>query len=165
MTTPGGHIMSVAMTSCGRLGWVSDARGYRYQSTDPTTGKPWPAMPDIFKEVAASAARDAGYPGFAPDTCLINRYHPGSRLSLHQDKNERDLTQPIVSVSLGLPARFQFGGTQRTDYKHTYRLAHGDIVVWGGPARLAYHGILALQAGDHPSLGMTRINLTFRTAG
>ncbi len=165
MKTPGGHSLSVAMTSCGSLGWVSDAHGYRYQRTDPLSGKPWPAMPDIFTVLAVSAAFDAGYPGFTPDSCLINRYRPGDRLSLHQDRNERDLTHPIVSVSFGLAARFQFGGTRRSDHKCTYRLTHGDIVVWGGPLRLAYHGIMTMQAGDHPRLGPVRINLTFRTAG
>lgn len=164
MVTPGGFVMSVAMTNCGVAGWVTDRTGYRYDPIDPQTGKPWPAMPAVFGRLAADAAAEAGYPGFVPDACLINRYEPGARLSLHQDRNERDFTNPIVSVSLGLPATFQFGGLARTDPVTKYALRHGDVVVWGGPSRLFYHGVLALKDGDHPALGRMRINLTFRRA-
>lgn len=164
MITPGGYRMSVAMTNCGSVGWVSDRRGYRYQPTDPDTGRPWPAMPATFTELAAQAAAEAGFAGFMPDACLINRYAPGTRLSLHQDRNERDLRAPVVSVSLGLPAVFLFGGTQRSDRPRRHRLAHGDVVVWGGPARLAFHGIAPLVGDVHPATGACRINLTFRKA-
>lgn len=164
LVTPGGFTMSVAMTNCGAAGWVSDRSGYRYDARDPETGRPWPAMPDAFRALAEAAAAEAGYPGFAPDACLINRYEPGARLSLHQDRNERDLAQPIVSVSLGLPARFQFGGLKRTDPVATHALRHGDVAVWGGPSRLRFHGVAALKDGDHPKLGRMRINLTFRGA-
>ncbi len=164
MTTPGGLRMSVAMTNCGNAGWVSDAHGYRYDPLDPTTGQPWPAMPACFLALAADAAARAGFAGFVPDACLINRYMPGTRLSLHQDRDERDLRQPIVSVSLGLPAVFLFGGQRRADRPARIRLAHGDVVVWGGPARLTFHGVAPLADGDHPLLGRERINLTFRKA-
>ena len=164
MVTPGGFEMSVAMTNCGAAGWVTDRRGYRYDPRDPLSGRPWPAMPDLFLRLAAEAADEAGFPGFVPDACLINCYEPGARLSLHQDRNERDFTQPILSVSLGLPATFLFGGNSRQDRPRRVELRHGDIVVWGGPARLAYHGILALKDGEHPLLGRRRINLTFRKA-
>jgi alkylated DNA repair protein (DNA oxidative demethylase) len=163
MTTPGG-VMSVAMTNCGAAGWVSDRSGYRYDRIDPDSGKPWPEMPQAFRRLACEAATDAGYGNFTPDACLINRYLPGARLSLHQDRNERDMTCPIVSVSLGLPATFQFGGLKRTDPLRKYLLRHGDLAVWGGPSRLCYHGVATLKEGDHPKLGAMRINLTFRTA-
>lgn len=156
--------MSVAMTNCGAAGWVTDRAGYRYARTDPVTGKPWPDIPDSFRDLAMAAAIRAGYPAFAPDSCLINRYEPGSRLSLHQDRNERNLAEPIVSVSLGLPATFQFGGRRRTDRVIRYALRHGDVAVWGGPARLFFHGIATLKAGTHPRTGRLRFNLTFRTA-
>ena len=165
MVTPSGYRMSVAMSNCGELGWVTDRTGYRYDHIDPETNAPWPEMPAVFKELAASAANEAGFAGFNPDACLINRYEPGSKLSLHQDKDERDYTQPIVSVSLGLPATFLFGGLKRTDKTKRVRVVHGDVVVWGGPARLRYHGVLALKPGQHPLLGGYRINLTFRKAG
>lgn len=164
MVTPGGLKMSVAMTNCGACGWVSDARGYRYDAVDPLSGQAWPEMPASFRELAASAAAQAGFAGFAPDACLINRYVPGTRLSLHQDRDERDFTAPIVSVSLGLPAVFLFGGMRRADKPQRVRLAHGDVVVWGGPSRLAFHGVAPLADGDHPLLGPLRINLTFRKA-
>ncbi|MBB2919691.1 DNA oxidative demethylase AlkB [Cupriavidus alkaliphilus] len=164
MVTPGGLKMSVAMTNCGACGWVSDARGYRYDAADPLSGQAWPDMPASFRELAASAAAQAGFAGFAPDACLINRYVPGTRLSLHQDRDERDFTAPIVSVSLGLPAVFLFGGMRRADKPQRVRLAHGDVVVWGGPSRLAFHGVAPLADGDHPLLGPLRINLTFRKA-
>ena len=162
LITPGGHRMSVAMTSCGSAGWVSDRIGYRYDAIDPDSGRPWPPMPAVFAEIAAQAAAKAGFAGFHPEACLINRYEPGARLSLHQDKDELDFRQPIVSVSLGLPATFLFGGLNRTDRTARYRLMHGDVVVWGGPARLAYHGVMPLADGEHPLLGRQRINLTFR---
>lgn len=164
LVTPGGFTMSVAMTNCGAAGWVSDRSGYRYDARDPESGRPWPAMPDAFRALAEAAAAEAGYPGFAPDACLINRYEPGARLSLHQDRNERDLAQPIVSVSLGLPARFQFGGLKRTDPVAAHVLYHGDVAVWGGASRLCFHGVATLKDGDHPKLGRMRINLTFRGA-
>ena len=162
LVTPGGHRMSVAMTSCGTAGWVSDRTGYRYTAIDPETRQPWPPMPDAFVDLALRAADKAGYANFRPDACLINRYGPGAKLSLHQDKDELDFNAPIVSVSFGLPATFLFGGLNRNDKTARYRLAHGDVVVWGGPARLAYHGVLPLADGDHPLLGSQRINLTFR---
>jgi alkylated DNA repair protein (DNA oxidative demethylase) len=164
MFTPGGHQMSVAMTNCGEAGWVTDRSGYRYDGIDPESGKAWPAMPSVFRELAESAAREAGFAGFAPDACLINRYEPGARMSLHQDRDEKDFFAPIVSVSLGLPAIFLFGGIKRSDKPQRYRLAHGDVVVWGGPSRLFFHGIAPLADGEHALLGRRRINLTFRKA-
>lgn len=164
MVTPGGFEMSVAMTNCGAAGWVTDRRGYRYDAIDPDSGKPWPPMPEAFLALATEAAAAAGYAGFVPDACLINRYEPGARLSLHQDRNERDFDSPIVSVSLGLPATFQFGGLGRTDPVRKIPLRHGDVVVWGGPSRLFFHGVPALKEGDHPRLGRVRLNLTFRKA-
>lgn len=162
LITPGGHLMSVAMTNSGRVGWVSDRTGYRYDAIDPGSGQPWPPMPDVFAQIAEQAAAKAGFADFRPDACLINRYEPGAKLSLHQDKDELDFKAPIVSVSLGLPATFLFGGLNRNDKTTRYRLTHGDVVVWGGPARLAYHGVLPLPDGEHPLLGRQRINLTFR---
>ncbi|TXK62615.1 DNA oxidative demethylase AlkB [Alkalisalibacterium limincola] len=162
LVTPGGHTMSVAMTNCGRVGWVSDRRGYRYAATRPGTDQPWPDMPDVLRELAEEAARRSGFPDFDPDACLINRYEPGARMSLHQDRDENDRQAPIVSVSLGLPAVFQFGGFQRSDRPARIPLAHGDVVVWGGPSRMRFHGVLAVKPGDHPLLGNCRINLTFR---
>ena len=156
--------MSVAMTNCGAAGWVTDRTGYRYDRRDPECGRPWPAMPGVFADLAAQAAARAGFDGFAPDACLVNRYEPGSRLSLHQDKNERDFEAPIVSVSLGLPAVFLFGGFERADRARRVPLAHGDVVVWGGPARLRYHGVMPIEPGQHPLMGGHRINLTFRKA-
>ncbi|MBO1040306.1 DNA oxidative demethylase AlkB [Brucella pituitosa] len=164
MTTPGGFRMSVAMTNCGAFGWVTDRRGYRYSPVDPETDRPWPQMPDALHSLAETAAQEAGYAGFSPDACLINRYEPGAKMSLHQDKDEKDFTNPIVSVSLGLPATFQFGGLQRNDPVRKFVLYHGDVVVWGGPSRLFYHGILALKDGEHPHLGRYRYNLIFRKA-
>jgi alkylated DNA repair protein (DNA oxidative demethylase) len=164
MVTPGGHQMSVAMTNCGGAGWVTDRTGYRYDSDDPEAGKPWLAMPASFRELAARAADQAGFDGFSPDACLINRYQPGARMSLHQDKDEQDFGAPIVSVSLGLSAIFLFGGLKRSDKPRRFRLLHGDVVVWGGPMRLAYHGVAPLADGEHPLLGRQRINLTFRKA-
>jgi DNA oxidative demethylase len=162
MVTPGGHSMSVAMTNCGDAGWVTDRSGYRYDANDPEGGKPWPAMPLSFRQLAAQAAAEAGFAKFSPDACLINRYQPGARMSLHQDKDEHDFGAPIVSVSLGLPAIFLFGGLQRSDKPRRYRLEHGDIAVWGGPARLAFHGVAPLADGEHAMMGPQRINLTFR---
>ena len=165
MDTPGGYTMSVALTNCGQLGWTSDALGYRYARIDPLSGKPWPAMPEAFLRLAQAAAAEAGFPGFEPDACLVNRYEPGSRLSLHQDKNERDYGAPIVSVSLGMPAMFLFGGDQRTDKASRTPLFHGDVVVWGGVDRLRYHGIMPIKDLPHPRLGSQRINFTIRRAG
>ena len=164
MTTPGGFRMSVAMTNCGRVGWVTDRTGYRYDPTDPATKRPWPDMPGPFARLATEAATEAGFNGFRPDSCLINRYEPGTRLSLHQDRNERDFSAPIVSVSLGLPAIFLFGGSERNQRPRRVLLESGDVVVWGGPARLAFHGVAQLADGDHPLTGRRRINLTFRQA-
>lgn len=165
LTTPGGFRMSVAMSNCGRLGWVSDLSGYRYDASDPESGQPWPAMPRVFRELAAAAARVGGFKGFAPDACLINRYEAGTRLSLHQDRDEGNYDWPIVSVSLGLPAVFLFGGPKRSDKAQRVPLAHGDVVVWGGSSRLHYHGVLPVKEGEHPMTGACRINLTFRKAG
>jgi len=162
LITPGGHRMSVAMTNCGRLGWVSDPSGYRYDGIDPDTGALWPPMPSVLAKLAADAAEQGGFTGFAPEACLINRYVPGAKLSLHQDKDELDFRAPIVSVSLGLPAIFLFGGLKRNDTPRRYRLEHGDVVVWGGASRLFYHGVAPLADGEHGVLGRQRINLTFR---
>jgi alkylated DNA repair protein (DNA oxidative demethylase) len=165
MLTPSGHRMSVAMTNGGALGWVSDRTGYRYVAQDPETGRPWPPMPARFLQLAQDAAAQAGFAGFVPDACLINRYLPDARLSLHQDRDEHDLSAPIVSVSLGLPAVFLWGGLKRKDPARRLPLAHGDVLAWGGPDRLRYHGVLPLKTGQHPLLGEQRINLTFRQAG
>ena len=162
MFTPGGHQMSVAMTNCGSVGWVTDRSGYRYDRADPETGKPWPAMPPSFRRLAGQAAAQAGFDGFCPEACLINRYQPGARMSLHQDKDETDFTAPIVSVSLGLPAVFLFGGLKRSDRPRRFRVEHGDIAVWGGPTRLTFHGVAPLADGEHAVMGRQRINLTFR---
>ena len=164
MFTPGGHQMSVAMTNCGDAGWLTDRSGYRYGGADPESGKAWPAMPASFRALAASAAAEAGFNGFSPDACLINRYVPGAKMSLHQDRDETDFSAPIVSVSLGLPAIFLFGGLKRSDKPRRYRLQHGDVVVWGGPSRLFFHGVAPLADGEHALLGRQRINLTFRKA-
>jgi alkylated DNA repair protein (DNA oxidative demethylase) len=164
MATPGGYTMSVAMTNCGAAGWVTDRSGYRYTPQDPVSGNPWPAMPVIFLSLATRAAATAGFGDFLPDACLINRYAPGTKLSLHQDKNETDFTAPIVSVSLGLPAKFLFGGLRRNDRVTRVELRHGDVVVWGRTQRLAYHGVDTLKDGDHPATGRCRFNLTFRKA-
>jgi alkylated DNA repair protein (DNA oxidative demethylase) len=165
MITPGGFTMSVALSSCGALGWTTDRSGYRYTRDDPLTGKPWPKMPEVFFELAQAAAREAGFADFVPDSCLINRYVPGAKMSLHQDKDEVSYAAPIVSVSLGLPAMFLFGGFERSDKNQRVPLLHGDIVVWGGVDRLRYHGVLPIKDGHHPRLGEQRINFTFRTAG
>lgn len=162
MITPGGYTMSVAMTNCGRVGWVSDARGYRYDTTDPETSVRWPSIPATFLDVATSAAAAGGFADYDPDACLINRYAVGAKLSLHQDRDEKDAWSPIVSVSLGLPAVFLWGGTRRSDPVRRLRLESGDVVVWGGPARFVYHGVAPLKAGEHALTGSARINLTFR---
>jgi DNA oxidative demethylase len=165
MVTPGGFRMSVAMTNCGSLGWVTDRAGYRYDAIDPESGQPWPPMPAPFLKLAQDAAAEAGFAGFLPDACLVNRYEAGAKLSLHQDKDERDFTAPIVSVSLGIPAVFLFGGMNRADKTKRVPVEHGDVIVWGGAARLRYHGVLPLQEGQHPLLSEYRVNLTFRKAG
>jgi DNA oxidative demethylase len=162
LITPGGFRMSVAMTNCGELGWVSDRRGYRYDPADPESGARWPALPGSFRALAREAAARAGHDNFMPDACLVNRYAPGARLSMHQDRDEKDLRAPIVSVSLGLPATFLWGGDERADKSRRVALRHGDVVVWGGPSRLRFHGVLALKDGEHPFAGGHRINLTFR---
>ena len=162
LVTPGGFRMSVAMTNCGELGWISDRRGYRYDPVDPESGVRWPALPESFRALARDAAARAGYDNFVPDACLVNRYAPGARLSMHQDRDEKDLRAPIVSVSLGLRATFLWGGDERADKSRKLALRHGDVVVWGGASRLRFHGVLALQEGEHPFAGGHRINLTFR---
>lgn len=162
LVTPGGHRMSVAMTCCGQLGWIAEPGGYRYGPIDPDSGQAWPSMPVALMKIATDAATQAGFGNFMPDACLINCYEPGARLSLHQDRHERDAVAPIVSVSLGLPAIFLFGGAQRSDRPQRYRLAHGDVAVWGGPARFAFHGIAPLADGHHQMMGRRRINVTFR---
>jgi DNA oxidative demethylase len=164
MITPGGYRMSVAMTNCGSLGWVTEKTGYRYDAIDPLTQRPWPPMPEAFLRLAAGAAAAAGFANFVPDACLINRYEPGAKLSLHQDRDERDFDQPIVSVSLGIPAVFLFGGLKRADKTARVAVTHGDVVVWGGPARLRYHGVMPLKDAEHALLGRQRINLTLRKA-
>lgn len=162
MITPGGYRMSVAMSNCGSVGWVSDRSGYRYDAIDPDSGRAWPSMPAVFLDVAKRAAMCAGFENFVPDACLINLYESGTRLSLHQDKDEQDASAPIVSVSLGLPAIFLFGGAKRNTRPRRYPLEHGDVVVWGGPSRFNFHGILPIAEGHHALLGSRRINLTFR---
>jgi len=162
LVTPGGFTMSVAMTNCGRVGWVSDRTGYRYDARDPATGEPWPAMPERFLALAARAAAEGGFANYHPDACLINRYTAGAKLGMHQDRDEKDAWSPIVSVSLGLPATFLWGGKKRGDAVRRFRVESGDVVVWGGPARFVYHGVAPLKAGEHPLTGAARINLTFR---
>jgi len=164
MTTPGGYRMSVAMMNTGAVGWVTDERGYRYDPVDPLTQAPWPAMPESFHALAQLAALRAGFAGFEPDACLVNRYEPGARLSLHRDYDERDATAPIVSVSLGVPAKFLWGGLKRSDPIRRLVLHSGDVVVWGAQSRFVYHGIAPLQPGHHLLTGQDRINLTFRKA-
>jgi len=162
LVTPGGFTMSVAMTNCGRVGWVSDRKGYRYDPADPDTGSPWPPIPAAFLEMAASAAAAGGFPDYVPDACLINRYAAGAKLSLHQDRDEKDAWSPIVSVSLGLPAVFLWGGQKRADSVRRLQVENGDVVVWGGPARFVYHGVAPLKEGEHALTGNVRLNLTFR---
>jgi alkylated DNA repair protein (DNA oxidative demethylase) len=162
MVTPGGYTMSVAMTNCGRVGWVSDSSGYRYDPIDPDTSRPWPSIPPAFLDLAVNAAAAAGFAGYDPDACLVNRYGVGAKLGLHQDRDEKDAWAPIVSVSLGLPAVFLWGGKRRADPVRRLRVENGDVVVWGGPARFVYHGVAPLKAGEHPLTGAARINLTFR---
>jgi alkylated DNA repair protein (DNA oxidative demethylase) len=164
LETPGGGKMSAAITNCGAAGWVSDRRGYRYAPHDPQTGRSWPDMPDLFRSLAARAAAQAGFAGFAPDMCLMNRYQPGAKMGLHQDRNEADFSAPIVSVSLGLAAEFLWGGPKRTGRTARLKLHSGDVVVWGGAERLYFHGIGPVKPGSHPILGATRLNLTFRRA-
>jgi DNA oxidative demethylase len=164
MLTPGGQRMSAAMTNCGEVGWVTDRKGYRYDRLDPDTGRPWPPLPASFARLAELAGAEAGFVGFRPDVCLINRYEPGARMSLHQDRDERDFSAPIVSVSLGLDATFLFGGLQRSERPQRLPLTHGDVLVWGGAKRLAYHGIAPVADGSHPAVGRARLNLTMRKA-
>jgi DNA oxidative demethylase len=165
LQTPGGYTMSIQTTRCGSMGWVSEPGGYRYAASNPGTQQPWPAMPPCLMDFAVRAATEAGYPDFVPDSCMINQYLPSTKLGLHQDRDERDLRAPVVSLSLGLPATFLFGGLERTGKTQRYRLAHGDVVVWGGPARLAFHGVLPVAEGDHALLGRRRVNVTFRKVG
>ena len=165
MMTPGGFSMSVGTSSCGALGWITDRSGYRYSSVDPLSGMPWPTMPEVFSALVHSAAAQAGFADFEADSCLINRYIPGAKMSLHQDKDENAYAAPIVSLSLGLPAMFLFGGFARSDKTQRVPLLHGDMVIWGGVDRLRFHGVLPIKQGRHPQLGEQRINLTFRVAG
>ncbi|AIB36698.1 MULTISPECIES: DNA oxidative demethylase AlkB [Pseudomonas] len=165
MVTPGGFTMSAALSSCGDLGWTTDTSGYRYSPVDPRSQQPWPQMPEVLRQLAVQAAAQAGFFDFAPDACLINRYVPGAKMSLHQDKNERRYSEPVVSISLGLPAIFLFGGHERSDKPRKVSLFHGDVVVWGGVDRLRFHGVMPIKDGVHPIMGPQRINLTFRTAG
>ena len=165
MITPGGFTMSVAMTNCGDLGWITDRKGYRYASLDPLSNQPWQTIPLSFLALASAAAAQAGFANFVPDACLINQYKTGARMALHQDKDEQDFSQPIVSVSLGVPAVFQFGGLKRSDKPIKVTLNHADVIVWGGKSRLNYHGILPLKANNHADFGAYRYNLTFRKAG
>ncbi|WP_298225495.1 DNA oxidative demethylase AlkB [Acidocella sp.] len=164
MKTPGGKEMSAAMTNCGVTGWVSDAKGYRYARRDPLSGEPWPEMPDIFRSLAARAAAVGGFAGFVPDVALINRYEPGAKMTLHQDVDEQDFSAPIVSVSLGLPAFFLWGGPRRTDKPARLFLESGDVLVWGGAARKFFHGVAPVKQGVHRLTGAARLNLTFRQA-
>lgn len=164
MRTPGGQRMSAALTNCGAVGWCSDRRGYRYESRDPESGRSWPAMPGAFVELAQAAAAVGGYADFRPDACLINRYEIGAGMGAHRDADEQDFSQPIVSVSLGLPMTFRFGSPTRGGRTLGIPLAHGDVLVWGGPSRLCYHSVSPLKPGSHPQLGPRRINLTFRVA-
>jgi DNA oxidative demethylase len=164
LETPGGRRMSVAMTNCGSAGWFSDRHGYRYTGSDPLSGSVWPSMPPLFLDLARRAAEAAGYVGFAPDACLINRYAPGTRLTLHQDRNEANLDAPIVSVSLGVPATFLWGGQKHNDRVRRHSLHHGDVVVWGGLARMTFHGVDTIAKSNHDDTGQLRFNLTFRSA-
>ena len=164
LVTPGGQSMSVAMTNCGPVGWTSDRSGYRYSSRDPLTDRDWPRMPEAFQRLALDAATAGGYPDFVPDACLINRYAPGARLTAHRDADEQNFAQPIVSVSLGLPASFAFYGLTRGGKGRSVALVDGDVLVWGGPSRLVYHAVRPLKAGTHPLTGSFRYNLTFRHA-
>jgi alkylated DNA repair protein (DNA oxidative demethylase) len=164
LVTPGGQTMSVAMTNCGTVGWVSDRSGYRYSSQDPLTGRRWPPMPPEFHELALTAAARGGFPDFVPDACLVNRYSPGSRLTAHRDADEQNFAQPIVSVSLGLPAGFAFYGLTRGGKGRSVALEDGDVLVWGGPSRLVYHAVRPVKPGNHPLTGGYRYNLTFRHA-
>ncbi|MET4579135.1 DNA oxidative demethylase AlkB [Ottowia thiooxydans] len=165
MITPGGRSMSVQLTNCGALGWTSDVHGYRYGALDPESSLPWPPLPAAILQLARAAAAHAGFGSFNADACLINRYRPGSRLSLHQDKDEVDFSAPIVSVSLGIPAVFLWGGHTRSDRAERVPLFHGDVVVWGGVDRLRFHGVAPLKEEVHPLFGAERINLTCRRAG
>jgi alkylated DNA repair protein (DNA oxidative demethylase) len=164
LVTPGGQTMSVAMTNCGPLGWVSDRSGYRYSPRDPLTGEEWPPLPDAFGALARGAAALAGFPDFVPDACLVNRYSPGARLTAHRDADEQNYAQPIVSVSLGLPASFAFYGLTRGGKGRSVALVDGDVLVWGGPSRLVYHAVRPIKPGMHPVTGGFRYNLTFRHA-
>lgn len=165
MQIPGGHRMSVRTSSCGSLGWISDLSGYRYSDIDPMTGRPWPEIPAALLDLVSTGAAAADYPGFIPDSCLINCYRPGAKMGLHQDKDEQDRSAPIVSLSFGLPVTFMFGGLNRRDPVKRFPLEHGDMLVWGGASRMVYHGVAPLAQGEHPALGALRLNLTFRRAG
>ncbi|MCB9879012.1 MAG: DNA oxidative demethylase AlkB [Planctomycetes bacterium] len=165
MITPGGAPMAAAQSNCGALGWVADRRGYRYEACDPETGRPWPAMPQVFASLARDAAGECGYDGFDPDCCLLNRYEVGCGMGQHVDADEQDFAWPIVSVSLGLPMTFRFGGVERGGKTLPVVLQHGDVLVFGGAARRRYHGTSPLKRGVHPVLGACRVNLTLRRAG
>lgn len=162
MMTPNGHYTGVALTNCGDFGWTSDRNEYRYSSSDPLNNQPWLAIPESFKALAKNAAHVAGFKDFEPDACLINQYLIGTKLGSHQDKNEKDFSQPIVSVSIGLSAVFQIFGNQRAGQAINYRLYDGDVVVWGNSARLCYHGVRTLSAAELDPTCQQRINITFR---
>lgn len=164
MRTPGGFEMAARITNCGYFGWVTDKQGYRYQTTDPETGLPWPAMPELIYQLAVDAASACGFDHFTPDVCLINCYQPGAGMGLHQDKDEKDFSAPIVSISLGVPAIFLFGGNKRQDKPCAHLLKNGDIVVWGGQDRLRFHGVQPIKLAHHPMTGQKRFNLTIRQA-
>ena len=164
MQTPMGYLMSVRTSSMGDWGWVSSALGYGYSHRQPLTQQPWPPIPAVVLQLASAAALQAGYANFVPDSCLINVYTPGNKMGLHQDKDELDFSQPIVSVSLGIPATFLFGGAKRSDRPLKILLHHGDIVVWGGRSRRFYHGVAQIKPASHPLTGQQRINLTLRKA-
>jgi DNA oxidative demethylase len=154
-----GKPFSVRMTNCGPLGWVSDRDGYRYQPTHPDTGEPWPAMPEM---VLAAWERLSGYPR-APDACLVNVYDRAAKMGLHQDRDEKELAAPVVSLSLGETALFRYGGLERTAPTRSVKLRSGDAIVFGGPARLIFHGIDRLYAGSSDLLPQGgRLNLTLR---
>lgn len=163
LETPGGGRMSVAMTNAGRWGWHSDRRGYRYLECDPESGRPWPTMPAAFAALARRAATRAGFPGFEPDCCLVNRYAIRAQMGTHRDFDELDLRHPIVSVSIGLPATFLWYGAARKGPPRRVEVTDGDVLVWGGAARAGYHGVRRLTGRGEAPDGL-RYNLTLRRA-
>ncbi len=160
--TPGGQLMSAAMTNCGAWGWVTDADGYRYSDIEPETGRTWLPIPAVWIQWVNLFCQRAGLGTFNPDACLINRYAPGAGMGLHQDKDEKDLAIPIVSFSLGAPVLFRWGGLNRQEPVSEFLLEHGDVLVWGGADRMRFHGVKKLRRYQHPLTGHYRYNLTFR---